>query len=79
MGPGAERNPLCPPITHFLPEPQVGLCPSHLQIPQEGWDMCFIPLGLEEGHDLLSALPQAGEGWNRTPVLLTLLPLIMLI
>lgn len=63
MGPGAERNPLYPPITHFLPEPQVGFCPSHLQIPQEGWGVCVsFHWNWKRVHDILSALSQAGEG-----------------
>lgn len=41
-GPGAERNPLYPPVSCFFQEPQVGFFLSHLQIPQEGWGICFI-------------------------------------
>lgn len=65
------------PCTHpslvFLQEPQVGLYPSHLQIPQEGWGISVsFNWNWKRDHDVLYALPRAGEGcWDRTPVLVT--------
>lgn len=61
VGPGAERNPCtCP--SHFLQEPRVGLHPSHLQIPQEGWGVSVsFHWNWKRDHDVLHALPERGR------------------